>query len=92
MFEETTNRNATVEGVRSILKPFSAARRFVVEQDDTGTYLQFGFGSMSDEDEIVDPAKVAIQMHGKSYVSNLRFDPSSLLEQQSWVSLHLVQR
>jgi hypothetical protein len=80
VFEETTNRNATAEGVRSILKPFSAARRFVVEQDDTGTYLQFGFGSeSSDEDELVDPAKVAIQMHGKSYVSNLRFDPSKLV-------------
>tara|TARA_R110000823_G_scaffold97154_2_gene211198 strand:+ start:3009 stop:4811 length:1803 start_codon:yes stop_codon:yes gene_type:complete len=80
VFEETTNRNATVEGVRSILKPFSAARRFVVEQDDTGTYLQFGFGSeSSDEDAIVDPAKVAIQMHGKEYVSNLRFDPSKLV-------------
>lgn len=80
VFEETTNTNATAEGVRSILKPFSAARRFVVEQDDTGTYLQFGFGSeSSDEDELVDPAKVAIQMHGKSYVSNLRFDPSKLV-------------
>lgn len=80
VFEETTNRNATVEGVRSILKPFSASRRFVVEQDDTGTYLQFGFGSeSSDEDAIVDPAKVAIQMHGKEYVSNLRFDPSKLV-------------
>ena len=80
VFEETTNRNATADGVRSILKPFSAARRFVVEQDDTGTYLQFGFGSeSSDEDELVDPAKVAIQMHGKSYVSNLRFDPSKLV-------------
>lgn len=80
VFEETTNTNATSEGVRSILKPFSAARRFVVEQDDTGTYLQFGFGSeSSDEDELVDPAKVAIQMHGKSYVSNFRFDPSKLV-------------
>lgn len=80
VFEETTNRNATADGVRSILKPFSAARRFVVEQDDTGTYLQFGFGSeSSDEAELVDPAKVAIQMHGKSYVSNLRFDPSKLV-------------
>ena len=80
VFEETTNRNATADGVRSILKPFSAARRFVVEQDDTGTYLQFGFGSeASDEDELVDPAKVAIQMHGKSYVSNFRFDPSKLV-------------
>ena len=80
VFIETTNRDATSDGVPSILKPFSAARRFVVEQDDTGTYLQFGFGSeTSDEDEIVDPSKVAIQMHGKAYVSNLRFDPSKLV-------------
>jgi len=80
VFEETTNRNATAEGVRSILKPFSAARRFVMEQDDTGTYLQFGFGSEdSDEEALVDPAKVAIQMHGKTYVSNFRFDPSKLV-------------
>ena len=80
VFIETTNRSATADGVTSILKPFSAARRFVVEQDDTGTYLQFGFGSeTSDEDEIVDPSKVAIQMHGKAYVSNLRFDPSKLV-------------
>jgi len=80
VFIETTNRAATADGVTSILKPFSAARRFVIEQDDTGTYLQFGFGSeTSDEDEIVDPSKVAIQMHGKTYVSNLRFDPSKLV-------------
>ena len=80
VFHETTNRNATSEGVRSILKPFAAGRRFVVEQDDTGTYLQFGFGSeSSDEEEMVDPAKVAINMHGKNYVSNLRFDPSKLV-------------
>lgn len=80
VFLETTNRNATAEGVRSILKPFAASRRFVVEQDDTGTYLQFGFGSEdSNEEEIVDPAKVAINMHGKNYVSNFRFDPSKLV-------------
>jgi len=80
VFLETTNRDATADGTRSILKPFSAARRFVVEQDDTGTYLQFGFGSEdSDEEEIVDPSKVAIQMHGKTYVSNFRFDPSKLV-------------
>ncbi len=80
VFQETTNRNATAEGVRSMLKPFAAARRFVVEQDDTGTYLQFGFGSEeSDEEEIIDPSKVAINMHGKNYVSSFRFDPSRLV-------------
>lgn len=80
VFEETTNRDATSDGVRSILKPFSTARRFVVEQDDTGTYLQFGFGSEnSDESELVDPSKVAVKMHGKSHVSSFRFDPSKLV-------------
>jgi hypothetical protein len=42
---ETTNPTALTDGVRSIMKPFVTARRFVLEQDNTGTYLQFGFGS-----------------------------------------------
>lgn len=39
---ETTNPTALSDGVRSIMKPFVTARRFVLEQDNTGTYLQFG--------------------------------------------------
>lgn len=80
VFKETTNRNAMNDGVRSILKPFIADRRFVVEQDDTGTYLQFGFGSEDSEaEEIADPSKVFLEMHGKSYVSSQTFDPSKLV-------------
>lgn len=80
VFRETTNRNAMNDGVRSILKPFVADRRFVVEQDDTGTYLQFGFGSEDSEAvEIADPSKVFLEMHGKSYVSTQTFDPSKLI-------------
>ena len=80
VFKETTNRNAMNDGVRSILKPFIADRRFVVEQDDTGTYLQFGFGSENSEsEEIADPSKVFLEMHGKSYVSTQTFDPSKLV-------------
>lgn len=80
VFKETTNRDAATEGVRSILKPFVADRRFVVEQDDTGTYLQFGFGSEDSEaEEIADPSKVFLEMHGKSYVSSRTFDPSKLI-------------
>ena len=40
VYIETTNPTAASDGVRSILKPQVASRRFVVEQDDTGTYLQ----------------------------------------------------
>jgi hypothetical protein len=80
IFKETTNSNALSEGVRSIIKPFVAPRRFVVEQDDTGTYLQFGFGS-NDEDAsgLTDPSKIALKMHGKNTISNLSFDPTKLI-------------
>ena len=80
VFIETTNDNAASDGVRSILKPFVATRRFVVEQDNTGTFLQFGYGS-EEEDSIgiTDPAKIAIKMHGKKQISNNSFDPTKLL-------------
>ena len=80
VFVETTNKDAFASGVRSILKPFVATRRFTVEQDDTGTYLQFGFGS-EDEDTvgITDPSKIAIKMHGKKQITNNSFDPTKLL-------------
>jgi phage-related baseplate assembly protein len=81
IFQETTNPTALTDGVRSIIKPFVASRRFVMDQDDTGTYIQFGFGSEDDPQEgLADPSQVAIKMHGKRSISNLSFDPSKLLQ------------
>ena len=81
IFVETTNKNAAADGVRSILKPFAASRRFTVERDDIGTYLQFGFGVQNeDTDGIVEPSKVALKMHGKNYISKTAFDPSKLIQ------------
>ena len=80
VFVETTNQNASTDGVRSILKPFATARRFTLEQDDTGTYLQFGFGSEdTDNAGIVDPSRVALKMLGKDYISSKSFDPTKLI-------------
>jgi hypothetical protein len=80
VFIETTNPNALSDGVRSIMKPYVTARRFIVEQDDTGTYLQFGFGSDEDDDSgLADPSQVAIQMHAKNYVTNKAIDPTKIL-------------
>ena len=77
---ETTNPTAKSDGVRSIMKPFVTARRFVVEQDNTGTYLQFGFGSDSDDDSgLADPSKVAINLHARDHLTNRSIDPSALL-------------
>jgi len=80
VFVDTTNKNAETDGVRSILKPFSTTRRFVLEQDDTGTYLQFGFGSEDvDDGGLTDPSRVALKMQGKNYISAKSFDPTKLI-------------
>tara|TARA_B100000963_G_C22624975_1_gene671875 strand:+ start:1263 stop:3062 length:1800 start_codon:yes stop_codon:yes gene_type:complete len=80
IFVETTNKDAAADGVRSILKPFVTTRKFTTYQDDTGTYIQFGFGSQDDDSSgIIDPSKVALKLHGKNTISDLSFDPTKLL-------------
>ena len=80
IFVETTNQNAMVDGVRSILKPYATTRRFTLEQDDTGTYLQFGFGSENiDDGGITDPSRVALKMQGKDNITSKSFDPTRLI-------------
>lgn len=80
IFIETTNIDAMEDGVRSILKPFVATRRFVVQRDDSGTYIQFGFGSENeDATGLTDPSKIALQMHGKKSISENSFDPTKLI-------------
>ena len=68
--------------VQHLLKPFMVPRRFVVEQDADGTFLQFGYGSDSElsENKVADPAKVVLSQWGKDYVTDESFDPSKLLE------------
>ena len=80
VFIETTNPNALSDGVRSIMKPFVTARRFTVYQDDTGTYLQFGFGSDNDDDfGLTDPSRVALKMHARNHITSKAIDPTKLL-------------
>jgi len=80
VFIETTNPNAFNDGVRSIMKPFVTARRFTFYQDDTGTYLQFGFGSDGDDDSgLTDPSKVALKMHARDHITHTAIDPTKLL-------------
>lgn len=80
VFLETTNPSALSDGVRSIMKPYVTARRFTLFQDDTGTYLQFGFGSDSDDDSgLTDPSQVALKMHARNHLTNKAIDPTKLL-------------
>ena len=81
VYKETTNPNASSDNVPSIIKPFTASRRFVVEQDQTGTYLQFGYGTESEIDKngFTNPSEVMLKMSGKNYITDTAFDPSKFL-------------
>lgn len=86
VYLEVTNKNSRQDGVRSILKPFVVPRRFVVEQDSTGTYLVFGNGSddeSSTQINVADPSSAAIKLTGRNYITDKAFDPSKLLDTNS---------
>ena len=70
------------QNVKSLLKPFSAPRRFVVEKDRFNTNLMFGYGSENEvsENVVVDPSQYVLQVHGKNYSSETSFDPTNLIK------------
>lgn len=65
-----------------LLKPFIVPRRYVVEQRNNRTFIQFGYGSDSEitTESIADPSSVILQQWGKTHISDESFDPSKLLE------------
>lgn len=80
VYKEIPNRNSDTGEPNFILKPFAVPRRFVVENDQGVTYLQFGYGSESslDTDKVTKASEVILDLTGKNYVSNSSFDPSNL--------------
>lgn len=82
IYLNTTNPNAQSDGIPQIIKPKIVPRRYVVTQDDTGTYIQFGYGT--DEEitttDIAEPSQVSIKMTGKPFITDYAFDPTRLLD------------
>jgi len=82
IYINTTNPNALSDGVPEIMKAKIVPRRYVLVQDETGTYLQFGYGT--DEEitttDIADPSQVALKMTGRPYFTDTAFDPTKLLD------------
>ncbi len=82
VYINTTNPSAASDGVPQIIKPKIVPRRFVLEQDETGTYLQFGYGT--DEEltttDITDPSQIALKLTGRPYITDTAFDPTKLLD------------
>ena len=84
VFKEMSNKNYKNDNVPSILKPYLVSRKFVVERDRFNTYLQFGSGDTAAGQVVADPQAVAMEIFGKSYVTDTTFDPTRLSKTESF--------
>jgi len=84
IFREASNTNFKNDNVPSILKPFLVSRKFVVDRTKNSAILQFGSGKMGSTDVIADPAAVAMNVYGKTYITDLTFDPTRLSQNENY--------
>jgi len=84
VFKEVQNNNYLNDNVPSIIKPFLVSRKFIVERGAYGTTLQFGSGDAAESDVVVNPQSVALDIFGKSYVTDSTFDPTRLTKNQNF--------
>ena len=87
VYRSVTNRDTTTqEQSNMILKPFIAPRRFSVDFFPTRFEMQFGSGKEDDyeTEQEINPKNVALNMNGKSYISDQKFDPSKLIKSDSY--------
>ena len=69
------------EQADNILKPVPVPRRFIVEHEIDGTYVQFGYGSDSEifNDSVADPSELILKVHGRNHVTDNTLDPGNLI-------------
>lgn len=81
VYKSFANKSADSSEVSEFIRPVSVPRRFVFENDGEEYYLQFGFGSEEEleVDSVANPAAVSLELYGRDYVSDIRLDPSKLL-------------
>ena len=84
VYKEVSNKNFRSDNVPSILKPYLVSRKFIVERTFNSTYLQFGSGNSADSNVVAEPQTVALDLFGKSYVTDTTFDPSRLTKNENF--------
>ena len=83
VYRPTTKPGSGNEATQSSLRPFSVPRRFVLERGSNAAYLQFGFGTVINDDNVeplIEPSKSILKVHGKQYFNQSSFDPYNLLK------------
>ena len=84
IYKEVANSNFKNDNVPSILKPYLVSRKFVVEQTVNGAVLQFGSGKSGESNVVANPQQVAMDVFGKTYVTDTSFDPTRLSKNSSF--------
>ncbi len=82
VFKALRNNSTDKNTVSSILKAIPVTRRFTLERNRTGAYLQFGYGSEAEltNQSVADPSTVVLKLHGRDYITQQEFDPTNLTE------------
>ena len=85
IYREIANPTVNEDQVKSIIKPFIAAYRYVVEREPTFTFLRFGSGQpgLAPSQTVVDPSDLLLKMNGKNYISSTMVDPNKILNSDS---------
>ena len=84
VFKEIVNNNFKNDNVPSVMKPMLVSRKFVVERTRYNTFLQFGSGKASESNVVARPNQVAMDLYGKSYITDTTFDPTRLSKNKNF--------
>ena len=84
VYREIPNNNFKEENAPSVMKPFLVSRKFITSLERTRTFLQFGSGNPNETNVVADPQKVALDIFGKSYVTDTTFDPTKLTKNENF--------
>ena len=81
IYKPVVNKAVDKENTPYLLKPMAVPRRFITITELNTTHIQFGFGTENDleTEEILDPSKLALDLHARNYITERAFDPSRLL-------------
>jgi len=82
IYKPVKNRTSGDTEPSAVMTAVPVPRRFVVDQDTRGAYIQFGFGSDSQlrTKSVADPSRIVLDVYGKDYIADKSIDPNNLID------------
>lgn len=72
------NTNDNKNFSKNIYKPISVPRRFTAEPTLFGASIQFGYGTDDNEEKLLDPTSMSLDIFGRDHITEKSFDPTVL--------------